>query len=162
MLRHILPSSKNCSSCNLDIALDHNALSIILEKIAQAYLLTPISVLQHHPFSNKPNDMSKGHNPLRRSLFLSLWAADSIIYVNVLRKRLAVSAFNTKGVLFQAGVSEVFLIAIFVRGLPEMTRQHKTIFTLALEPSGSPLCWRCLWVSLAELWNGIAELDWLG
>lgn len=28
-----------------------------------------------------------------------------------------------KGVSFQAGVSEVFLIAVFVKELPEMTRQ---------------------------------------
>lgn len=49
-------------------------------------------------FSKKPNDMSKGHPPQRRPLSLSLspslLAADSNIYVNVLRKRLAVSTSN--------------------------------------------------------------------
>lgn len=58
----------------------------------QPYLLTSTS--QHHHSSNKPSDMSKGHYPQRHFLFLWLYAAESIVHVNVLRKCLAVSAFN--------------------------------------------------------------------
>lgn len=56
----------------MGIALDPQAISVILKGIVQPYLSTSISLLQHHHFSNKPNDMSKGHHPQRRSLFLPL------------------------------------------------------------------------------------------
>lgn len=70
------------------------------------------------------------------------------------------------GVLFQAGVSKVFLIAVFVKELPEMTRQCYTIHIgvgalwapIVLRMSPSVISRALEWYG----WTGLAWIKWPG